>query len=69
MAFVRTGLGVGDRVYITKELETFGGYFTRGTEGKITAVEERGYSFEDTEGNKVIEVSDSSYFEKFSNFE
>jgi hypothetical protein len=69
MAFVKTGLRVGDVVHITRKLETFGGYFSKGTKGKITEIEERGYSFVDTEGNRVIEVSDSSYFQKLSPFE
>lgn len=47
---------IGDWVLTTRVHESMAGKFTRGSLVKITDIGERGYSIEDEEGNRVVEI-------------
>lgn len=47
---------IGDWVVTTKVHESMSGKFTKGSRVKITDIGERGYSIEDEEGNRVVEI-------------
>lgn len=47
---------VGDWAYTKRKIDTFGGYFEKGTEVKVIGVSERGYDLEDKDGNRIIET-------------
>ena len=47
---------IGDWVLTTRVHESMTGKFTKGSRVKITDIGERGYSIEDEEGNRVVEI-------------
>jgi len=57
MAYIKNNTyEVGNWVYTTRVHESLSGRFTRGSRVKIIGVSERGYSIEDEEGNRVVEI-------------
>jgi len=57
MTFVKTSpkIKVGDTVSLTKKIESLSGYFPEGSILKVIDIGTRGYSFEDEDGNQVVE--------------
>lgn len=53
----RKGFSVGDRVVLTKNLDTLSKRFPKGLRMEITEVGDRGYDLVDYNGNCIIEVS------------
>ncbi len=57
--FIKTtnGFNIGDWTKTTMEHESLSGIFTKGSKVKITDIDPiRGYSIEDEDGNKMIEI-------------
>lgn len=64
MAYVQNKGMIGKKVRLTTKKESCSGYFEIGSEVQITARDEqRGYTFEDEFGNKVIEAGFSGFEE------
>lgn len=61
--FIKTGTPkIGETVQLTEIKESFFGYFEVGTVVRIVDYDPlRGYSFQDGEGNKVIEAGFSGF--------
>lgn len=53
---IANSLQVGDKVKLTREVETISGKFSEGTIVTITHKSQKGYDFEDAEGNIACEV-------------
>jgi hypothetical protein len=47
---------VGEWVYTTRQVNSCGGYFEKGTEVRIARISERGYDLVDKYGNRIIET-------------
>ena len=57
MAYIKkNSTKIGDWVTTTRVHESMTGKFTKGSIVKITDIGERGYSIEDEEGNRVVEI-------------
>lgn len=57
MAYIKNNTyEIGDWVLTTRVHESMAGKFTKGSLVKITDIGERGYSIEDEEGNRVLEI-------------
>ena len=58
MAYVKhkNGFEVGDWATTTRVVDSFAGYFEKGTRVKIVGITERGYDLMDEHGNSVIET-------------
>ena len=57
MAYIKkNGTKIGDWAITTRVHESMTGKFTKGSIVKITDIGERGYSIEDEEGNRVVEI-------------
>ena len=58
MAYVKNnnGIEVGEWVITNRVVDSFAGYFEKGTRVKVIGVSERGYDLMDEYGNSVIET-------------
>ena len=57
MAYIKNNTHeIGDWVVTTRVHESMSGKFTMGSKVKITDIGERGYSIEDENGNRVVEI-------------
>lgn len=57
MAFIKNNTHeIGDWVVTTRVHESMVGKFTKGSRVKIMDIGERGYSIEDENGNRVVEI-------------
>lgn len=63
MAYIKNSkIQIGSRVILTVEKRSMAGFFEVGSIVTITAEDpERGYTFEDDEGNRVIEAGFSGF--------
>lgn len=58
MAYVKNknSYDIGEWVILSREIDSFAGYFEKGTKVKITGISPRGYDLEDEQGNRIIET-------------
>lgn len=57
MAYIKNNTHeIGNWVFTTRVHESMVGKFTKGSRVKIIDIGERGYSIEDEEGNRVVEI-------------
>ena len=57
MAYIQNNnYEIGNWVFTTRVHESMTGKFIKGSRVKITDIGERGYSIEDEEGNRVVEI-------------
>lgn len=57
MAYIKNKTDeIGDWVVTTRVHESMVGKFTKGSKVKIIDIGERGYSIEDEEGNRMVEI-------------
>lgn len=52
----KNGFRVGDVATTKRVVDSFAGYFEKGTRVTVIGVSERGYDLQDDEGNQVIET-------------
>ena len=58
MAYVKNknGFEVGDWAITTRKVDSYAGYFEKGTKVKVIGKSYRGYDLEDEYGNRLIET-------------
>lgn len=55
MAFIKTTIEVGDRIKLTRQVDSFEGYFEPGTIVTVVNIGYRGYDIIDDKGNRIVE--------------